>query len=375
MKLLINAISAKRGGILTYTGNLLQSLQKRQIETVAVVSPEFHVPEGVDAIRVPVADYHPLRRLLWEQLVWPRIVRRVKPDVLFSSANFGLLASPVPQLLLIREGGLFDPVYLSNVAPSQGLRAALLRRARRALMLASVRQANIVMTPSEAMKNLLLLWCPEHKHKIKSNCYGTLDTMFLPPSSRRSWREDGVLRLLMVSVYYPHKAPGDVCRVVERLEAMGIPAHATITMTLEEIENSPSGTLDAYAIKRLLAAGKLTLGRVPYNDLPELYGSHDVFVFPAVAETFGHPMAEALSTGILVVAADTDVAREVCGDQALYATPFRPEQYVERILELNRDPALRDRLSTDGRQRVLSTLRWQGHVDRLIDLLQSMVKR
>lgn len=372
MKILMNAISAKRGGILTYTGNLLTSLTERGIKVQVAVSPEFEVPEGVEAIPVPVADFHPAHRLLWEQTVWPRMVKRLGPDVLFSSANFGLMQSPVPQLLLMREGGLFDPLYLSHVSPHHGLRMALMRSLRRRLMLASVRHADRVMTPSQAMKDLLTLWLPEMASKITVNRYGTLDSMFDPAVRSRSWRGDGVLRLLMVSVYYPHKNPGDVCRVVEALEARGIAAHATITMTLDEMKRSVGSDLDVVAAQRLLAAGKLTLGRVPYQQLPELYANHDAFMFPAVAETFGHPMAEALSSGLPVVVADTAVAREVCGAHALYAPPFRAAGYVEKLLELDADPALRERLVGGGRAHVLSALRWQDHVDRLVDLFEQM---
>jgi glycosyltransferase involved in cell wall biosynthesis len=372
MKILINAFSAKRGGILTYTGNLLRSLRDSGVAVTAAVSPEFEVPEGIEVIRAPVADYHPLRRLMWEQLVWPKVVRRANPDILFSSANFGLLHSPVPQLLLMREGGLFDPLYLSSISPNHGLELAARRALRRSLMLASVGRADRVMTPSQAMKDLLVRWRPDCAAKVTVNRYGTLDDVFAPAPTRRAWREDGVLRLLYVSVYYPHKCPGDVCRLVEHLEAAGIPTHATITMSLDEIANSPGSALDLRPMQRLAAAGKVTLGRVPYQDLPQLYATHDAFIFPAVAETYGHPMAEAMSSSIPVVAADTAVAREVCGDDALYATPFRAEDLFHRVMELDGDAALRQRLTTGARAHALSDLRWQDHVTRLIDLFQQM---
>jgi glycosyltransferase involved in cell wall biosynthesis len=374
MKVLMNAFSAKRGGILTYTGNLLRSLRDRNVNVVAAVSPEFEVPEGVEAIRIPVTGFSPAHRLVWEQTVWRSIVRRVNPDILFSSANFGLLHSPVPQLLLMREGGLFDPLYLSCVSPSQGIRLAIWRVARRTMMLGSMHRADMVMTPSQSMKDLLVRWQPESAAKINVNRYGTLDDVFVPTESRRSWRQDGVLRLLYVSIYYPHKAPGDVCRLVERLEEAGIPAHATITMTLEEIANAPGSSLDLRAVKRLYAAGKLSLGRVPYQQLPQLYAAHDVFVFPAVAETYGHPMAEAMSSSIPAVVADTAVAREICGDCALYATPFRPRELFNRVMELDADPDLRQRLVRDARARAQSDLHWPDHVERLIGLFRQMMR-
>ena len=242
-------------------------------------------------------------------------------------------------------------------------------------MLASVDRADLVMTPSQAMKDLITLWRPDAARKIEVNRYGTREEMFANPMPRRSWRADGVLRLLMVSVYYPHKRPGDICRLVEQLEAQGIAAHATITMTLDEVRRSPGSALDWIAMERLLAAGKLTLGPIPYSELPALYASQDVFVFPAVAETFGHPLAEALSSGLPVIAADTPVAREVCGDHALYVQPFLPRALFERVMELDADPALRQRLTAEGRSHILSDLRWEDHVDRLVALFTKLARR
>ena len=63
-----------------------------------------------------------LSRVIWEQVAWRRIVKKLKPDLMYSSANFGLIESPVPQILLVREGGLFDPVYLAAIAPVLGAR-------------------------------------------------------------------------------------------------------------------------------------------------------------------------------------------------------------------------------------------------------------
>lgn len=145
-------------------------------------------------------------------------------------------------------------------------------------------------------------------------------------------------------------------------------------MTLEEIAEAPGSGLDLAPVERLWRAGKLTLGRHPYTALPELYGNHDVFVFPAVSETFGHPLAEAMSSGIPVIAADTSVAREVCGDHVLYVRPFHPRAYLEQVMELDANPALRSRLVIGARKHVLSTLRWQDHVDRLVDLFDQMLR-
>ena len=115
MRLLVNALSARRGGILTYTRNLLSSLAERGLDITIAVPDEFANDEMENVRTFDIIRFSPLHRFAWEQIYWRKFVRDHAPDVLFSSANFGLLNSPVKQILLLREGGLFDPFYLANM--------------------------------------------------------------------------------------------------------------------------------------------------------------------------------------------------------------------------------------------------------------------
>ena len=53
-------------------------------------------------------------------------------------------------------------------------------------------------------------------------------------------------------------------------------------------------------------------------ELADLYGRARAFALLSEYEGFGHPPLEALGSGVPPVLLDTDVAREVCGDAALY---------------------------------------------------------
>lgn len=373
MKILVNAISARMGGIVTYTRNLARSLSERQINATIAVSARFPNHSAGSLWRHWASDLRPMARFVWEQTLWRRAVARLKPDVLFSSANFGLLSCPVPQVLLIREGGLFDPFYLANCTPAQGVASAMQREVRRRLILASARRSDRVVTPTAAMRDLLLQWAPDLQGRIIVNPYGTMSDAFSPPTGTpRSWRADGCLRLLYVSVYYPHKQPDMVCRAVEQLQDAGIHAHATVTMDIAETRDFKGSAYDRLIMTDVLARDQVSLGRQPYDTLPRLYREHDVFVFPSISETFGHPMAEAMACGVPVVAADTPVNREVCGDAALYFEPLSMASLMECLRRLDSDAALRVMLTSKGRQRVLRSFTWNSHVDRLIEIFRDV---
>lgn len=369
MKVLINALSARRGGIITYTRNLMRSFQAKGVDAIFALPKGSHLlNEDVETLSYSVTSMSPLSRVLWEQAVWRREVRRINPDVLYSSANFGLISCPVPQILLVREGGLFDPVYLANIAPVLGARKIFERILRRKLIIASARSSDLIITPTDATGDLLRSWSGDLSQRIRTNLYGTRLEEFKPGLTRRDWCEDGCLRILMVSAYYAHKQPGAVAEAVRRLNEDGVKAHLTLTTDINQIEYAPGGSKDAFLLRQSLGRGEVTmLGNVEYADLPKLYAENDVFVTSSMSETFGHPLIEAMATALPVVASDTPVHREVCGGSAMFFPGLSVEALVDTIKALNRDPECRQKLIADARKLSEKNYSWDGHVDRLLE--------
>jgi len=371
VKILINALSAKLGGIVTYTSNLARSLHRRGIDfRIAVPARLSDLP---NAVSFSASDYGPLRRFLWEQTVWRRYVNRWKPDILFSSANYALLASSIAQVLLVREGGLFDPFYVRMIAPEQGVKVALLRQLRRKLIVASMAMSNKTVVPSQSLLGLIRPHAPSAASRCEAIPYGTILGNFAV-GDRRPWRGDGILKILYVGAYYPHKAPADLILATERLNETGIPCRVRMTMDEAQIAATPGSSWDLFHIRRGVAKGLVELGSVPYADLPALYAAHDVFVFPSVSETFGHPMVEAMAAGIPVVAAETTINREILGECAHYYTPLRFSELAEAIRRLDAVPAERQRLVVEGRKRAETRFDWETHVDRLLQVFEGILR-
>jgi glycosyltransferase involved in cell wall biosynthesis len=63
------------------------------------------------------------------------------------------------------------------------------------------------------------------------------------------------------------------------------------------------------------------LGYIPDSDIPGLFASATVKVFPSKLEGYGLPIVEAMAAGTPVIAADTPVFREVAGDAAVFFLP------------------------------------------------------
>jgi len=317
------------------------------------------------------SEFGPLRRLIWEQTVWRLMVWRSKTHIVFSSANYAVLFSPKKQLLLLREGGLFNPLYKNHILPKLGIIYRIESRLRRWLMLASARHANVVMIPSETMRDWVLTAAPFLKHKMKVNLYGgDLDKFRV--SKRRKWKQDGTLRLLYVSVYYPHKNPMDAVNAVATLNDMGLKTHITITMNYDQFRPWRGGEEEWSKMHKKLNSSQLTVGSIDFKLLNEAYRDHDIMVFPSVSETFGHSLVESMAAGIPIIAADTLTSREVCGPAALYYPAFDCDKLIQRIMALENDPTLRNWLSDSGKRRVDTKFKWELHVERLFEIIADL---
>ena len=93
------------------------------------------------------------------------------------------------------------------------------------------------------------------------------------------------------------------------------------------------------------------LGYLEGEELAAAYASADVFVFPSERETFGNVVLEAMASGLPPVCAaaggPTDIVSD--GHDGFLVTPGRPEEIVDRVAALLRDPELRHRTARNAR--------------------------
>jgi glycosyltransferase involved in cell wall biosynthesis len=114
------------------------------------------------------------------------------------------------------------------------------------------------------------------------------------------------------------------------------------------------------------------LGAIPYRLLHHIYRAADVYVSPAYAESFAHPLVESMSSGLPVVASDLPVHKEVCGSAAMYFERFSPQQLAERVVEIAQAPQLATQLSKTGIERS-TAFSWKNHVERIVELAKSLM--
>ena len=251
------------------------------------------------------------------------------------------MRSRVRQVLLVRNALLFDPITMKRIQ-SQALRARYL--AQRLLAIRSIRAAQVVLFPSRAMLDLVAThvggpgssWCVAP--------YGARHDMFAPTTDPERSTE-GPAIVLNVSLYCDQKNLGTLFGAFEVLHARSPGRqHLRLTAGLRSTQPGPwhpNLLTEREALARLERAGiAQDIEPQRYGSLPDLYWTADVFVFPSYTESFGHPLVEAMATGLPIVAADVPVNREMCGEAALYFSPFDSRACADAIARVVDDRPL-----------------------------------
>lgn len=70
-------------------------------------------------------------------------------------------------------------------------------------------------------------------------------------------------------------------------------------------------------------------------DMKKVYSQTKILLMPSLYESYGRTAVEAMASGIPVIASPTPGLKESLGDAGIFASPERPEEWVERIKELD----------------------------------------
>jgi glycosyltransferase involved in cell wall biosynthesis len=296
-------------------------------------------------------------------------------DALFSTANFAMFRCPVRQLLLVRNALYFSKLYQQMFLLKHSLGMRIAFRLRRWLICQSVCHSDVVMTPTQAMLDDLRRFVKVDAARTLVNPYGVTppcsssspnnkpDTRLQPPSPYR-------VGLVYVSLYSEHKNLSTLLKALPLLNKNGSRKFLLKT-TVDPAWAGAAWTVThkwdlGLARQPDVAPWVEFFGPLRAELVQDIYRGGDVFVFPSFCESFGHPMVEAMAHGLPIVAADTPVNREICGEAALYFSALDPKDLAEKVALLGRERALREKLGTTGRLRASAHFRWENHVARLL---------
>ena len=150
--------------------------------------------------------------------------------------------------------------------------------------------------------------------------------------------------------------------------------YPNVYFVIAGIDHSPENK-NRQALEHLIEELKLT-DRVRFvgwlEDLASLYCALDVFVSASHTESFGLAIAEAMSSGVAVVATETEGAREIIqpGETGVLVPVRDVDKLAEAVEELFDDRAKRTRLGQAAQQSIAARF----GIERMIDETEAIYR-
>jgi glycosyltransferase involved in cell wall biosynthesis len=354
------------GGMRPMMINLVTSLSELGTGTDFVLfeNPRVPLPElagvpNLTRVTCPGVPSGRLPRVLYQNSIYPSILRRHNLDVFLATCNVLPFMAPHPAVVIVQSLQFFnhEPVF-------GRFRGAYLRQTVRA----SLRAADAVIAVSSTAREDTARLTGVPKHKIHVVQHGLFRSFATAGATTGSSTADPPY-ILTVSTLYRFK---NTRRLIEAFALLrhrdGIPHRLRII----------GGDADVTAAELRQVAGALHvldqvdfLGAVPHAELPAQYSNAAVFVYPSLYETFGLPPLEAMAVGCPVVAANASAIPEVVGQAAELVDPMDADDIRRGIARVLLDSSRRSVLIESGRQWV-KRFTWRRAAQETMDILSAV---
>jgi glycosyltransferase involved in cell wall biosynthesis len=300
------------------------------------------VPEKPNIKWIILSDKNPERRLIWEQIALPKLVRRAGVELLHSLHYTRPLVLSCASVVTFHDLTFF-------------LFPELHTRAKRIFfpltMRFSARQADALLSASESTRRdaIRLLHIPEEKIfttplGVNEEFHVISDAAILESCRLRYELPDKFI--LFVGLLEPRKNLPLLIRAYARLVEIENPPDLVIVGRTGWGYADIMQQIDALDLKEKVHF----TGYVPAQDMPIIYNLAQLFVYPSIYEGFGLPPMEAMACGTPVITTDVSAMRDHVGDAGILIPSQDEEALVQAIQEILHDPDLRKRLSERGRQ-------------------------
>ncbi len=333
MKILINALSARRGGGQTYIVNLLENLNEFAGDKIFVLSPEsLKVPihPKIEKLNLSWPTENPLVRAFWEKFFLASLVKKLKADILFCPG--GLINTAESRdyktVTMFRNMIPFDMVQ--RVKYPYGLlriRNWILQR----IMLKSMLKADLVIFISDFAKQLIDELTGFELKNAVTIPHG-INQIFKLSKEEKPDRPDWLPKeeyFLYVSIFDVYKNQLEVVRAYALLQK-----ERKLIQKLILVGNNDSiyGKKVLNEIKKLgLQENVITTSEVNYSELPGAYFYAALNIFASECENCPNILLEALGSGQPLLVSNKQPMPEFGGDAAVYFNASSPEDLAEKI--------------------------------------------
>ncbi|MBK5292429.1 MAG: glycosyltransferase family 4 protein [Acidobacteriia bacterium] len=360
-----HAIGRNLTGNEVYVRNLLKGFAALDqtsdfIAYVSETGSEAYVPQRFQCRRVAG---NPFVRL---GVDLPRLLREDRPDLIHVQYT-APLNCPVPVVVSVHDVSFLEhPEYFPHTRALQ-LRYTVKR---------TVQRAARILCPSEFSAQAVRKAYGLDESNV-TVVHNGVSSQFRPISREHA---QASLRarlgipcpyVLMVGDLQPRKNQTGLMEAFEQLirQHPSLPHH----LVLAGQDSWYAARVKQRAAKSAIASRIRFTGFVTDDQLLELYGGCDAFVFPSFYEGFGIPILEAMACGRAVACSNTTAAVEVADGAALVFDPTSTAEMTRALRDLLLDTELRTRMERLGTQRA-NAFQWNDAAAKTLDIYHAVAE-
>jgi glycosyltransferase involved in cell wall biosynthesis len=342
---IVNAIHTNGGGGMTYLNGILKGLAEDNRFRVTLVCrsqyrSRIEAPSDI-VVRTPDIPKNFFLLHLWEQFIFPILIRGWNGDVTLCNANYVPLLAPrpIPMVMNNPHVGRFSRSPLVKLywwTLVQMTRFSILR-SRRAIIIAR----NVIPIYARGPWKKL-------KRKLKVAYPGA------PKIAAGAFTRREAATLMAVGDLYIQKDYMTLLRAFKRV-VNKIPA-AKLVLVGRALDQKVAAEVENFITEHGLRGSVERKQFLPHDQLLSELRQCTVYVNTSLVECFNLPVVEALAVGAPTLVGDFEFQREVAGRAAHYVgggTPAeRVENYYQAIVTLLENVDLRQQLSIAGPKQI-----------------------
>ena len=291
MRIVVNNIAASSGGAMTVLKDFYSAVceNDKQNEWIFLLGDNYvEETENIKVITLPEIKKNPIRKVFFDFFTGKKFIHNLKPDVVFSMQNIITFGLKIPQVVYLHQSVPFQSIKNFSFIKNSERKIAFKQFVVGSIIKSSVKKADKIIVQTNWMKEAVCKICKVNNSKVV-NILPTVKNLsqYIDHNSYDSknffYPTSGVL-------YKNNKLLVDACKLLKK---------ENIEFKTELTINNGEAVESVHYI-----------GRIPYQEVITKY-NNATLVFPSYIETFGYPLAEARQMGAIVLAADTEFAREL----------------------------------------------------------------
>ena len=300
MRMLINAVSAKAGGGITYLVNLLRYLPciMADDEFLCVIQDidlpkDLYSHKNLEIRKIPQASGNVLKRHWWENTGLLKLCKSWKADLLYCIANMiPIIPACCPTYMMLQNVAPITPKVLIEVLKYEGPKPFLQMLANCFLTIFAAAMNKKTFVLSKSSDTLIKKWVPFAKTSI---VHHGISSHFVP-NSPKPQRAGSDPYFIFVSNIYVYKG---LNYLLDAYKAQPDLPHTYIIGHAFDVKYAAQ--LRKMVKENNLEDKMIFLDSLPYSELPGWYAHAIANVFPSWCESFGCGIIEAQACGCPIV--------------------------------------------------------------------------